>query len=354
MFSLSKEFKKLLLKFSIAVLIIIFIVIAQGIILFWAEDLNDPIDGIYKNIISIGGETASPSSTIGRIVTIFAVIEGLVLGAYIVVLTAVFSLQGGSILEKKFKNHTVICGWNFQGERIVKTLLTTQSNDIVIINNSNNELRFDSKRVHIIIGDPTTDKTLDEANIFFANTAIILTDLSLNPLEADSRSLLIVLAVESKNSEVYTCAQLIDSSNNIHMQRANVDEVILLDVIGADLAAASVMNKGSSKILSELVRYDQGSEIYRYEPPLPKKIIGQKAQIASDILHENRVILIAVETEDEEKIPKDFPNYDAVYKEFKATGKAILVNPVKYEIGEKDSIFVISKDDPVDILNKLN
>ena len=49
-----------------------------------------------------------------------------------------------------------------------------------------------------------------------------------------------------------TTTQLIDSSNNIHMQRANVDEVILLDVIGADLAAASVMNKGSSKILSEL------------------------------------------------------------------------------------------------------
>ena len=54
------------------------------------------------------------------------------------------------------------------------------------------------------------------------------------------------------------------------------------------------------------------------------------------------------------KIPKDFPNYDAVHKEFKSTGKAILVNPVKYEIGEKDSIFVISKDDPADILNKLN
>ncbi|MEG3581365.1 MAG: NAD-binding protein [Chloroflexota bacterium] len=354
MFSLSKEFKKLILKFSIAFLIIIFIVISQGIILYWAEDLDGPFDGIYKNIISIGGETASPSSTIGRIITVFAVIEGLILGAYIVVLTAVFSLQGGSILEKKLKDHSVICGWNFQGQRIVKTLLNTQKNDIVIINNSKNELKFDSKRVRVINGDPTTDATLDRANIINANTAIILTDLSLNPLEADSRSLLIVLAIESKNSAVYTCAQLIDSSNNIHMQRANVDEVILLDVIGADLAAASVMNKGSSRILSELVRYDQGSEIYRYDPPLPKKIIGEKAQIASDILHEQRVILIAVETSDEEKIPKDFPNYEVVHKEFMSTGRAILVNPVKYEIGKNDSIFVISKDDPEDALSKLN
>lgn len=349
--TLSEEFVILTKKISFGLFIIAIIIIVQGYFLYWAEDnIIDPVDGIYKNIIAIGGETPAPESGLGRFITILAVFEGLVMAAYIVVLAAVFSLQGGTILKKNYRDHIVICGWNFQGRRIVETLLETQKDQIVVIDPNNRELNFNKKKVFFVKGDPTSDKTLDDAGIMNAKTAIILTDLSLEPLEADSRSLLIGLAIESKNSNVYTCAQIIDSKNEIHMRRANVDEIILLDVVGADLAAASAINQGSSMILSELVRYDQGSEIYRFDPPLPNSIVGKNAQEASDILHKSQVILIGVETTEKNKIKDDVPNREKILEQFEASGRAILVNPQNYIIGDNDSIFVISDDDPKEVL----
>ena len=151
------------------------------------------------------------------------------MAAYIVVLAAVFSLQGGTILKKNYRDHIVICGWNFQGRRIVETLLETQKDQIVVIDPNNRELNFDKKKVFFVKGDPTSDKTLDDAGIMNAKTAIILTDLSLEPLEADSRSLLIGLAIESKNSDVYTCAQIIDSKIAIAVS-GGVDSMALMNL----------------------------------------------------------------------------------------------------------------------------
>ena len=51
-----------------------------------------------------------------------------------------FMRRGGSMAKKvNFLSHTIICGWNFQGEHIVKELLSAnlrQQRGIVILNDS--------------------------------------------------------------------------------------------------------------------------------------------------------------------------------------------------------------------------
>jgi len=71
--------------------------------------------------------------------------------------------RGGSMTKRiNFSGHTIICGWNFQGERIVRELLSSgmeQQRGIVILTASEERLVKD-ERVAFINGDPSQDENL--------------------------------------------------------------------------------------------------------------------------------------------------------------------------------------------------
>ena len=95
--------------------------------------IDDPFDGVYFMLVSIFGETTTPLTIGGRLVTLFALFEGLIVGAYVIVVAAVFNLKGGAIFMKSFSDHIVICGWNFQGGKIIEESLVGSDCDIVVI-----------------------------------------------------------------------------------------------------------------------------------------------------------------------------------------------------------------------------
>ena len=156
------------------------------------------------------------------------------------------------------------------------------------------------------------------------------------------------LAVESKNRSVYSCAQIMDSANEVHLQRANVDEVILLDTIGANLAVASAVNPGVTLVVNELVTFNEGCEFYRIQPP-PDSLLGMSFSQASLECRDQRAILIAVETNDATLLPADLTNSERVRltDHISQYGRAILVNPEGYSITAADSLFFIADERPV-------
>ena len=116
-----------------------------------------------------------------------------------------------------FSNHTIVCGWNFQGERIVEELLsatTKRQRGIVILTDSDKRPVKD-ERVEFINGDPTQDENLLRAGVERANSVIVLTDFNKGANESDAEALMIILAVESLNRKVHTCAQIMNSANRI-------------------------------------------------------------------------------------------------------------------------------------------
>jgi voltage-gated potassium channel len=122
-----------------------------------------------------------------------------------------FCLKGVSILKKvRFSNHIIICGWNFQGEKIVNDLLNNGSmrhREVVVLANSS---KRPSKNEHadFVMGDPTQDEALIRAGVKNADSVIVLTDLTKQANEADAEALMIVLAVESINQNVHTSIYL--------------------------------------------------------------------------------------------------------------------------------------------------
>ena len=124
-----------------------------------------------------------------------------------------FMRRGGSMTKKvNFSGHTIICGWNFQGELVVQELLSAnvkQQRGIVILTSSE-ERPVKDERVAFINGDPSQDENLRRAGVERASSVIVLTDLTKGANEADAEALMVVLAVESLNRKVHTCVQLLN------------------------------------------------------------------------------------------------------------------------------------------------
>lgn len=262
-----------------------------------------------------------------------------------------FLRRGGSMTKKvKFSGHIIICGWNFQGERIINHLLSPDQKryrQIVVLANVEQRPVKD-ERIEFIMGDPTQDGDLVRAGVMRADSIIVLTDFTKGPNEADAEALMVVLAVESLNREVHTCVQLLNSANRMHLERAHADEIICLDQIGGNLVVSSALNHGLSHVVSELLTFNIGSEFYRYDGHISGATLGREFAEAVQVLAQRRMILLAVETNDSEDLRRQL-SADILYK-LREEERVMVVNPQsQYKIRQGDALFVIAESEPLEL-----
>lgn len=288
------------------------------------------------------------SIIVGMIASITVVV---IITAKITSMFVEFMRRGGSMVKKvNFSGHTIICGWNFQGERIVSELLSAnvrQQRGLVILTDSE-ERPLKDERVEFIKGEPSQDENLVRAGVMRANSIIVLTDLSKGANEADAEALMVVLAVESLNREAHTCVQIMNSANRMHFERAHADEIICLDQMGGSLVVASALNHGVSRVVAELLTFNIGSEFYRYDGHISDRLLGKEFAEAVRVLAQQRIILLAVETDYSEELRQQL-SADVVYK-LPEEDRVMVVNPQsRYEIHQGDTLFVIAESEPTEL-----
>jgi voltage-gated potassium channel len=276
-------------------------------------------------------------------VTFLAVITAKITSALIE-----FIRRGGSMAKKvNFSGHTLICGWNFQGKRVVKELLAAtvkQQRGIVILTESDRR-PVEDDRVEFIKGDPSQDENLIRAGIERANSVIVLTDFNKGANEADAEALMVVLAVESLNRKVHTCVQLMNSANRMHLEHAHADEIICLDQMGGSLVVASALNHGVSRVVAGLLTFDKGSEFYRYDRHLSEAMVGKEFSQALQLLAQKQIILLAVETDYTKELQQQLGN--DIICTLPEEDRAMILNPQsRYQIRQGDALFLVAESEP--------
>lgn len=288
-------------------------------------------------IFMSSGFEVMPETLGGKVVATFLVVEGLLLlglffgnfAAHIVERR----LSGGKIMKRaKFKDHIVVCGWTPNTPKILDELTSedvkTRRKIVVLANLERNPLNRED--ITFVRGDPTRDEDLKRAGIMTANTAIItLNQASDNP---DAEAILIALAVESLNRDVYTCVELENPENEKHLIHAHVDEIVCLGRLSQNLIVHSSLKHGLSRLFSELVTHNFGHEFYKLQ--VPKRFVGERfPQAVKRLLDEEGVILTAVErktTDEQGELKMD-----------------IIVNPGNDVIlKDGDNMFVIAEKEP--------
>ena len=259
-----------------------------------------------------------------------------------------FCQRGGSIVKRvKESGHIMICGWNSQGEKIIRELIrggAKRDREIVVL--ANYEQRpMDNESVEFVRGDPTQNEDLIRAGVKRAHSVIVLSNLSKPDNEADAEALMIVLAVESLNQAVHTSVQLKSSANRAHLERAQADEIICLDQIGGNLSVASTINHGVSTVVTELLTFNSGSEFYRCEGIVTKGLIGKEFGDAVQLLAKRREILLGFETDDSKEVRKKLSK--DVLHEARDGSRLIVINPQsRYKIRQGDALFLIAETRP--------
>ena len=195
------------------------------------------------------------------------------------------------------RNHIVLCGWHHTAQSLVTQLISRERKprrEIVIVDEHADDVQIRDPDVHVVRGDPTDMEVLKRANAPRAHAAIIPTDWKLPEDVQDSRTTLAALAIGELNENIYTCVEVLHTHNRRHVERTGVDEIICLGELSETLVASAAVSHGLSRLMTEILTFNRGSEIYRV--PLPSALAGRSFRWLLRELNEHRgQLLLAVE-----------------------------------------------------------
>ncbi len=262
--------------------------------------------------------------------------------------------------DYNIKEHVIICNWTSKADVIVRQLhdeSVREKKAIIVITDHPEKVPKTTDKEYrgllIIGGDPANKEILIRADLKNAKTAIILADED-DRENADSKSILIQLAIDSINPNVHTIVELVKSSSRMYFQYTHVNEIICLEQLAEKLLSQTALTPGLSEIYMNLLTQSaETNEIYLEE--LPDSFIGRTyEEVEKEIvgITDKDIILIGWATdvrksEEGHEVVNGWGN--AVYE------KDIVINPKsstngphskKYKFKEDDALFVISFEKP--------
>jgi voltage-gated potassium channel len=248
--------------------------------LVWQQEHN--YQGPYVNalwsvlftLIGQGEFATNPKTIPGRmIVFVLSVVGVAMLG---VVLSEIMQRLMTSKLRElmgmsrcKYVGHTLICGWNERGRRILKELIATGKQAAVVASERPAAL---SSEVFFIAGSPTDEEALLRAGVADAAVAVMLAGVPSSPLipggDMDAKTILTALAVKAANPEIYSVIELVNPDNERHARLARVDDIIYCDRIIAEITATCATNAGISVFMRDILcASDEGHRFAAFDVP---------------------------------------------------------------------------------------
>ncbi len=268
------------------------------------------VDGLWWSIVTlttVGYGDISPATFGGRAIAVFLMLFG------IGVLGTLSATLAGFLIEKRikedrgmgkieFSDHIIMCGWNRRANFIYQELRkdpSTAETPIVIIDTIEKK-PVDDDMLFLIHGE-CDEETFARANLADARTAVVLGNDNLPVSARDAAVVLTTLTVESINPEVYTIVELSDERNVQHCERANANEIIVHSELSSSLIARAALNHGISTVISELLAYNRGNELYKLR--IPGSMVGKTfIDIFFDLKKQHQSIAVAVQRGDEGRV----------------------------------------------------
>ena len=215
---------------------------------------------------------------------------GTITGALIAIVIDFLLKEGQGMGASGYEGHVVVCGWNSTARDLIAELRSDAYKvKIVVIAPLDKNPAGDG--VYFVKGDPTDPADLERAGLEKASAALIFPVDESN--DADMRSILTVIAIESVAPEVRTVAEVNNPRHADHFRRARVDELLVSSQVGARLLARSALYPGLTELVADIVSGGDGSELYRVE--IPDDYLGLSVDAVSARLRaEHRATLLSI------------------------------------------------------------
>lgn len=320
---------------------------------------------------TVGYGDKYPITTGGRVVGVFVAFSGV---ALLSIFTATISSvlvarkikEGKGLQNIHWKDHILLCGWNFQVEQLLQAFESIAREThpaIVLVNDVQEEiihdliLRQKHIKVKFVRGDFSNEATLQRANIKFARAAIILPDLSeTTTSQADDKTLLSVLVAKSLNPKLKVYAHILNPNNASHFRHAEVDEFILRDGYTSFLLAQHVVAPGVPQFFDALMNLNTNDKVQRVA--IPPAFVGKTvAELQEYFRFSRQAIFLGIVSEEEPFDVRDILAGEHSYldayieRKLKESGRGggtrqktqVAINPPHdYRIQERDYALILA------------
>ena len=289
-----------------------------GIILQWLEPGeiskdDNPYWWAIVTMTTVGYGDFSPATPAGRFFAVIIMFIGISLVSLLTAsISSIFVAQkireGKGLEQLNLNNHLILCGWNPNGGRIldsIQHLSNGKKKELVLINEMNEEdvtqlkNRYQQLNINFVSGDFTQEEILNKANIFEANTVIVIPNTTGSEVATyDEKTIFATLTIKSMDPNIRVVAYLLDRENLTHIKRANADEVVVGDDFSAHILASHVVDPGIPQIANQLIESNSNSRFKRIN--IPSEFIGKSYSELFDYFRKlDGSLLIGVFAEDE-------------------------------------------------------
>ena len=195
------------------------------------------------------GDPGFASGPIGGVLYVILIATGLIMiglvtGAIIAVIIDFLLKEGQGMGASGFRDHIVICGWNPTAREAVDELRSdTYRRKIVLIHDA--ERNPAEKLVYYVRGDPSNGDDLARADIDVAEAALVFPNSSSD--EADMKSILTVMAIETIAPDVRTVVEVNNPRHVEHFKRAHADEIVVTPRLASHLLARPLYTRDSRR-----------------------------------------------------------------------------------------------------------
>ncbi|MBB5172848.1 voltage-gated potassium channel [Texcoconibacillus texcoconensis] len=262
----------------VRLLLIVFVIVTSfGVAIHQLETETFPnvIDGIWWAIVTtstVGYGDFVPQTLLGRALAAGLILFGIAFFTIFVTNLAQTAVTTRNMfhkgeLEYKKEGHYIVIGWNERTKKVISQLIKKQNVHIVLIDKSLEGNPISEKKVHFIKGSSLNDDTLKKANIAHARTVIISADHDLGENQADSHSILTLIAAKALNPSVYSIVEMLTPEQVKNARRAGADEVIET----SNLSSLAMLNctkyHGMTEVIGRLLEVETRDRlVYKYVP----------------------------------------------------------------------------------------
>lgn len=281
--------------------------IVVGGVLFSLLEGHSLGDGLWWAVVTtttVGYGDYYPVTAPGKVVGAVLMVLGIgVLGGFTATL-ATFIIEHRSKKDRGIKpvktsGHILVCGWNETGQDLVRNILADRLRvDVVVLADLPSHpmpAESEAGRVDFVCGQ-INPEMLDRVSARNSSGAVILGNQEIEDVAGrDAKTLIGALTVKEYKPDLYVCIQLFDANSIQHAGVCRADEVIVVGALSSGLLSRAVLDPGSSRAISSLVRTEEQCEIYLIDlpPDWLGRRFGEMLPIAKQTLD---VLLVAVES----------------------------------------------------------
>jgi voltage-gated potassium channel len=261
------------------------------------------LDSLYaaaQTVTTVGYGDVTPATRNGRIFAMVFMLAGVGVVLYALTTTvhaivqselvATFGERRQSRKMSKLRNHFIICGAGRVGSHLVRTLLNSNEDFVVIERDSQTVAELTELGVIVMVRDATLEETLREAGVEVARgLAACLPD--------DADNVYVVLTARDLNPNLHIVARAAEEQAEAKLIRAGANRVVAPTIIGGHRMAMALTKPAVDDFIGSITANKLGLAFEEVKVDLASRLVGHKLS-ETNIRSELDIVVVSIRRAD--------------------------------------------------------